>query len=73
MPAMKVQRSKVLEGGVVLCTVAMYHVNAIIIQLCSREDLSYADLQLSHTFIRYRACVSAAKLQLFVSLNQYKS
>ena len=42
----------------VLCTAAMYHVNAIIIQLCSREELSY------HTFVLYRA----AKLQQFVSL-----
>ena len=25
----------------VLCTAAMYHVNAIIIQLCSRKELSY--------------------------------
>ena len=29
-----------------LCTAAMYHVNEIIIQLCSREDLSFSDLTL---------------------------
>ena len=51
-----------------LCTAAMYHETAIIIQLWSREDLSYADLQLFYTFVRYRAFVSAAKLQQFVSL-----
>ena len=28
------------------CVVAMYHVKAIIIQLCSREELSFSDLTL---------------------------
>ena len=40
-----------------LCTAAMYHVNGIIILT-----------QTCNYFVQYRACVSAAKLQQFVTL-----
>ena len=50
-----------------LCTEAMYHVNAIIIQLCSREELSYADLQLFHTFVRMRKRCQSSTVCEFAS------